>query len=71
MWHMVIINNGDTDMTNRDAAIEALNTIIETRGNIRASGVAIDSLPKSYNKVIEAAWAALREIEADTKKRPA
>lgn len=51
-------------MTNREMIINALETIINTRGEIRASGVPIDALPADYNRIIDAAWVALKKFQS-------
>ena len=45
-------------MTKKKLIIQALENIIQQRGELRAAGIAIDDLPSDFNKIIEAARVA-------------
>lgn len=46
-------------MYKNEQIVQALEIIIEQRGKLRSAGIAIDSLPKDFNDIIDAAKAAL------------
>lgn len=50
-------------MTKREMILEALENIIDQRGKLRAAGMAIDTLPADFNRVIDAAWVAYHKIK--------
>lgn len=45
-------------MNKKEQILKALENIINQRGELRAAGFAIDSLPADFNKIIDAAWSA-------------
>lgn len=50
-------------MTKKEMVLNALENIIIQRGILRDQGITIDELPREFNKVIDAAWAAYYDIK--------
>lgn len=55
-------------MTREEMILEALETIINERGKLRAAGMAIDTLPRDFNAIIDAAHVARHNLKTKMAK---